>query len=234
MLKKRALIFLGLVVSFLLATQVGSAESLVAAPSSLSFAIPPGGVDTYYLEVLNLDNLSISVKSDFDSAWMFLFSSEFKISPGQAKRILALFFIPEGKDPQREGEIVFRTENENKQAQVKVAISAPMAKEEKAYRAWMEIEYKDCYLKIRAFCFNNTSEDEVLRYKLEAKKSGKSGTARTFQGGSVCIPSQEKKCLCKSVLSVSPKDHYQITLEIYKDGKLVAEDSLFYPPVRIL
>lgn len=109
-----------------------------------------------------------------------------------------------------------------------------LEKEKRLYTAWIEVEYKDGYRKIRAFCFNNTSEDEVLRYKLEAKKSGKSGIAETFQAGSVHIPSQEKKCLSQSTLSVSPTDHYQITLEVYKDGKLVAEDSVFYPPVRSL
>ena len=233
-LRKLALIFLGLVISLFLTPQVGSVKPLVVSPSSLSFAIPPGGVDTYYLEVLNLDNFSISVKSDFDSGWMFLSPSEFKFPPGEAKRILAVFFIPEAEDPQRDGEILFRSEDENKQAPVKVAISAPMAKEEKLYQAWIEVEYKDSYLKIRAFCLNNTSEDEVLRYELEARKSGKSGTAKTFQAGSVLIPTQEKKCLSQSGLSVSPTDHYQIKLEVYEDGKLVAEDSVFYPPIRSL
>jgi len=227
--RKYALIFLGSVISLVLTQQVGSPKPLVVSPSSLSFTIPPGGSHTYYLEVLNLDSAFFFVKSNFDSGWMFLFPSEFKISPGQAKRILAVFFIPEGEDPQREGKIVLRTENENKQAKVKVAISAAMAKEEKAYRAWIEVEYKNSYLKIRALCFNNTSEDEVLRYKLQAKKSGKSGTVNTSQSGSVCIPSQEKKCLSKLTLGISPKDCYQITLEVYKDGKLVAEDSVFYP-----
>jgi len=229
MLRKRAVIFLGPVISFLLATQVGSAQPLVAAPSSLSFTIPPGGVDVYYLEVLNLDSSFFSVKSDFDSAWRSLFPSEFKISPGEAKRILAVFFIPQGEDPQREGEIVFRTENENNQAQAKVAISAPMAKEEKDYEAWIEIEYKDSYLDVRALCFNNTSEDEVLKYKLQAKKNGKSGTAHTCQSGSVYIPSQDKKCLSQLTLGIFPKDCYQIKLEVYKDGKPVAQDSVFYP-----
>ena len=233
MLRKLDLIFLGSVISFLLATQAGSAKPLVVSPSSLSFTIPPGGVGTCYLEVLNLDSF-FSVKSDFDSGWMFVCPSEFKIFPGKEKRILAVFSIPEGEDPQREREILFRTKDENKQAQVKVAISAPMAKEEKAYQAWIAIEYKDFYLKVEAFCFNNTPEDEVLSYKLEVRKNGKGGTANISQAGSVYIPSQEKKCLSKVTLGISPKDHYQITLEVYKDGKLVAGDSVFYPPIRSL
>jgi hypothetical protein len=106
--------------------------------------------------------------------------------------------------------------------------------EEKDYKAWIAVQYEDSYLKIRAFCFNNTSKDEVLKYKLEVRKSGRSGVARSFQGGSVHIPGQEKKCLSKPVLSVFPKDHYRIKLEVYKDGELIAEDSIFYPPIRVL
>jgi len=70
-----------------------------------------------------------------------------------------------------------------------------------------------------------------LRYKLEAKKSGNSGAANILQAGSVPLPSQEEKCLSRLGLSVSPKDHYQITLEVYKDGKLVGEDAVFYPSI---
>jgi len=208
-LRKLSLIFWGVVISFLLSTQVGSTQPLVITPSSLSFTISPGGVDTCYVEVLDLDSPFFSVKYDFDSGWMFLFPSEFKISPGEAKRILAVFFIPKGENAQREGQIE--------------------TKDERAYIAWIGIEYKNSYVKVRPFCFNNTSEDEVLRYKLEAKKSGKSGIAHTCQSGSVCIPSQEEKRLSQLTLGISPKDCYQIKLEVYKEGKLVAEDSVFYP-----
>jgi len=104
-----------------------------------------------------------------------------------------------------------------------------LKKEKRLYRAWIEIEYKDCYLRIRAFCFNNTSKDRVLRYKLQAKRDGRSGTVNISQGSSLHIPSQEKKCLSKVTLRVSLKDHCQMTLEVYKDGKLVAEDAVFYP-----
>jgi len=116
----------------------------------------------------------------------------------------------------------------------KVATCYPsefLKKEEKRlYRAWIVIEYKDSYFQIRAFCFNNTSKDEVLRYKLEVRKNGKGGTAHTRQAGSVHIPSQRRKCLSKLTLGISPKDCYQIKLEVYKNEKLVAEDSVFYPP----
>jgi len=43
--------------------------------------------------------------------------------------------------------------------------------------------------------------------------------------------SQEKKCLSNLRLGIAPKDCYQIKLEVYKDGKLVAEDSVFRPSI---
>ena len=44
---------------------------------------------------------------------------------------MTVFSIPEAEDYQRGGEGIFSTGEENKQAQVKVAISAPMSKEKK-------------------------------------------------------------------------------------------------------
>ena len=104
-----------------------------------------------------------------------------------------------------------------------------LEKDDKLYKAWIVVERENSCLKIEPFCFNNTSEDEILRYKLQARKSGKSGTANIFQAGSVYIPSQEKKCLSQLTIGVSPEDHYWIKLEVYKDEKLVTEAFLSYP-----
>lgn len=107
-----------------------------------------------------------------------------------------------------------------------------LEKDNRPYKAWIAIEYENSCLKIKAFCFNNTSEDEVLRYKLQAKKNGKSGTANIFQAGPIYIPSREKKCLSQLTLRVSPEDHYWIKLEVYRDGKLIAEDCVFILEAR--
>jgi len=102
-------------------------------------------------------------------------------------------------------------------------------KEDKLYKVWIVVEHENSCLKIKAFCFNNTSEDEVLRYKLRARKSGKSGRANILQAGPVYIPSQEKKLVSQLSIGVSSEDYYWIKLELYKDEKLVAEASLSYP-----
>ncbi|MFH0907023.1 MAG: curli-like amyloid fiber formation chaperone CsgH [bacterium] len=96
------------------------------------------------------------------------------------------------------------------------------------YEAWLETKTDNSRLEIKAYCRNNTSEDCVLRYNLKARKKGKAGTTFSSQSGSVYLRSQEEKCLSELGLGVSPKDEYEIKLEVYKDGKLIAEDSLFF------
>lgn len=101
------------------------------------------------------------------------------------------------------------------------------------YKAWIEIEADNSHLKIKAYCRNNSSEDSVLRYNLRAQKRGEAGRTATSQSGSFYLPSQEEKCLSKLGLGVSLKDEYEIKLEVYEGGKLVAEDSVSYPLVNL-
>ena len=96
------------------------------------------------------------------------------------------------------------------------------------YQAWLAVESQDSHLKIKAYCRNNSSEDSVLRYNLTVQKRGKSGRTSSAQSGSVYLRSQEEKCVSKLNLRVSPKDEYEIKLEVYKDGKLVTEDFVVY------
>jgi len=96
------------------------------------------------------------------------------------------------------------------------------------YQAWLAVESQDSHLKIKAYCRNNSSEDSVLRYNLKAQKGGEAGRTFSSQSGSVYLRSQEEKCVSKLNLRVSPKDEYEIKLEVYKDGKLVTEDFVVY------
>jgi len=96
------------------------------------------------------------------------------------------------------------------------------------HKAWIEIEPDNSHLKIKAYCRNNSSEDSVLRYNLKAQKGGEAGRTFSSQSGSVYLRSQEEKCVSKLNLRVSPKDEYEIKLEVYKDGKLVTEDFVVY------
>ena len=97
------------------------------------------------------------------------------------------------------------------------------------YDAWIAIESDNSSVEIEAYCLNNTPEDAVLRYELKAKRTGKAGKAQSSQAGSVEIARREEECLSRLSLSVSANDRYRIELRVYKDGQLVAEDSISYP-----
>jgi len=146
MLRKISLALLVLVGCLFLARSVISVEPLMVAPSSLDLIIASGRLDTAYLVVANPSDSSLSIKSDFDDKWMLIFPSEFKIPSGEAKSVLAIFFIRREEDPQREGEIIFRTNDGKNQSKVKVVISAPkiipVAEKEKIKVEELEKEIK--------------------------------------------------------------------------------------------
>lgn len=94
---------------------------------------------------------------------------------------------------------------------------------DKNYQAWIIVESQDSYLRIKAYCLNNTSEGVLLKHQLIVKKTGRSGKTRSVQRGSVYLQSQGKKCLAQLRLKVSKDDRYQIELKVYKGRDLVAE-----------
>ena len=146
MLRKISLVSVVLFGCLFLARSVISVEPLMVAPSSLDLIIASGRLDTAYLVVANPSDSSLSIKSDFDDKWMLIFPSEFKIPSGEAKSVLAIFFIRREEDPQREGEIIFRTNDGKNQSKVKVVISAPkiipVAEKEKIKVEELEKEIK--------------------------------------------------------------------------------------------
>jgi hypothetical protein len=132
LLKRTILIFMGLLIFLILTDKVYSSSTLVVNPKSLIFNIPSGRLDTTYIEVTNLRNNTISVTCDFDTDWMLLFPSKFKLLAKQSRKVLAIFFIKRGEDPEREGKIIFRTKNSQNQTSLKVSIYDPFKKKEEA------------------------------------------------------------------------------------------------------
>lgn len=122
-MRKIGLFLVVLVVCLVIASKVISVESLNVVPNSLELSIPSGRLDTAYLVVVNLGESSLAIESDFNSQWMLVFPSQFEIPPKEAKRVLAIFFIPREENPWRKGEIIFRTKDGEKQAQLKVTVS---------------------------------------------------------------------------------------------------------------
>lgn len=105
----------------------------------------------------------------------------------------------------------------------------PRSTNECSYQAWIVVEPQASCLKITAYCFNHTPQDQLLSYELKVEKEGKSGKTRTTQKGLILMPKGKEKSLSQTALNVSPDDCYRIRLKVYKDKKLVDEDSLSYP-----
>jgi hypothetical protein len=80
---------------------------------------------------------------------------------------------------------------------------------------------------IKPLCF--APENAVIQYKLWVKKDGRSGKSTSYQSGSVRLLGGKEKCLAQSRLAISPEDQYQIKLEVYKEGNLIAEDQVSHP-----
>ncbi len=97
------------------------------------------------------------------------------------------------------------------------------------YKVWIETEFKGSQLKIRPYFLNQTDKDISIRYKLKVKKIFGPGKTDCYQSGSFFIKRGEKKCLSKLKINISLDDYYKISLEVYKEGKLIAKDFIIYP-----
>lgn len=95
------------------------------------------------------------------------------------------------------------------------------------YRTWISIRPDNSTIGIDAFC--QSSEDGYVSYRLRAAKAGRAGRTLSSQSGRKYIRAQEETRLSELSLTVSPDDRYEIRLEVYKGGKLIAEDSISYP-----
>lgn len=69
----------------------------------------------------------------------------------------------------------------------------------------------------------------VLDYELISAKTGKAGRSSSSQAGSVRLAQGETRSLSRLRLSVAGEDQYLLSLRVYEDGELVAEDAVSYP-----
>ena len=68
-----------------------------------------------------------------------------------------------------------------------------------------------------------------LDYELISAKTGKAGRSNSSQAGSVRLDQGEARVLTRLRLSVAGEDKYLLSLRVYENGKLVAEDAVNYP-----
>ncbi len=96
-------------------------------------------------------------------------------------------------------------------------------------KALIVYEDKEGMLDINATCISNTAHEMELSYNMEIEKKGVSGSASNKQSCKFKIAGGEEKILAKNSFNINKGDTYSITLQLFKEGKLIAEDKIKYP-----
>ena len=68
-----------------------------------------------------------------------------------------------------------------------------------------------------------------LRYDMTTTRTGRSGNSNSRQSGNVTVGDDGKASLSQVAVSVSEQDRYEVRVEVYDRGRLVASDALTHP-----
>lgn len=94
------------------------------------------------------------------------------------------------------------------------------------YTAWLDTGTGNSLLKIQGKFINNTSTAMDITYKLTTKRAGKAGTSATKQSGEHTAEPGDTLSLSIVSLNITPEECYTLTLEVFSDDELIAEDSV--------
>ena len=68
-----------------------------------------------------------------------------------------------------------------------------------------------------------------LRYDVITTRTGRSGNSNSRQSGNVTVGSEGKASLSQVAVSVGEQDRYEVRVEVYDSGRLVASETLRHP-----
>lgn len=68
-----------------------------------------------------------------------------------------------------------------------------------------------------------------LRYDVTTTRTGRSGNSNSRQSGNVTVGNDGKASLSEVAVSVSEQDRYEVQVEVYDGGRLVAAQTLRHP-----
>ena len=68
-----------------------------------------------------------------------------------------------------------------------------------------------------------------LRYDVITTRIGRSGNSNSRQSGDVTVGNEGKASLSQVAVSVSEQDRYEVRVEVYDGGRLVASETLKHP-----
>jgi hypothetical protein len=68
-----------------------------------------------------------------------------------------------------------------------------------------------------------------LRYDVITTRVGRSGNSDSRQSGNVTVGNDGRAALSQVAVSVSEQDRYEVRVEVYDGGRLVASETLKHP-----
>ncbi len=94
------------------------------------------------------------------------------------------------------------------------------------YTAWLDTETDNSLLKIQGKFINKTTEAMNVTYKLTTERTGKSGTSATTQSGEHTAEPGDTLSLSRVSVNITPDDCYTLTLEVFSNDELIAEERV--------
>jgi hypothetical protein len=99
------------------------------------------------------------------------------------------------------------------------------------WKAWFDVRRSGSQLAVTAYC--RGGKEGRVRYRMDTSKHGPSGSSNSSQSGAVEVVPNEPTALSRLNLGLSPDDHYRITLKLFENGVLVAEERLVHPEDKL-
>jgi len=96
------------------------------------------------------------------------------------------------------------------------------------YRAWLEMKKIDDVTRIKLVCENLTDKDAILSFSFSIEMVGPGGRSSSQQSGTVRIRAGQKGIIARVKVSVPP-GFCKVSMAVYKDGNLVAEEAGILP-----
>jgi hypothetical protein len=70
---------------------------------------------------------------------------------------------------------------------------------------------------------------KIVSYEMQVRRDGNGNSSNNSQGGTVQLDDSGRARLASNSVSVSPSDHYVVTVRVLEQGRVVAEQSREYP-----
>lgn len=93
-------------------------------------------------------------------------------------------------------------------------------------KAWIEIEGEIKNLTVYAKFKNEGSKTIAINYVLKTTKKGRSGNSTSTQKGKCISPINKQLTLSEVRMNLSPKDNLFVSLFVYHNKRLIAQDSV--------